>query len=309
MRILIERDDLARAAIEAAHAAKPGLQLERLDIRPAHRGFRRFVNDGAIDVSELAIVTLLQAVAYDKPVVLLPIATLSRSQHRTLVTCQDRGPGELAGATVGVRSWSQTTGVWLRGILAHELQIDLRAIGWVVFDDGHVSEQPDPSWVRHAPRPLDLEAEFLATRLDYAIFGNELPADSRVHAAIPDADLAAARFARREGFVPVNHVLAATLTAARRHGEVVCAAYDALASVLAAPRHGATRPGEEFASEPNVAPVGFAALRAPFTRAAQYAFEQELLPRRVEFDEVVARSCEALGVPPSRLDPRLRSDR
>jgi 4,5-dihydroxyphthalate decarboxylase len=48
-------------------------------------------------------------------------------------------------------------------------------------------------------------------------------------------------------------------------------------------------------------PVGFEALRGPVSLAAAYALEQEVLPRPVDFDELVERSCVALGVTPARL--------
>src|SRR5579863_602980 len=197
MRILIERDDLAEAAARAACAHEPDAEVAVVDIRPAHRGFRAFLNESAIDVSELAIVTMLQAVAYDRPIVLLPVATLCRDQHRMLVTRQERTVAQLAGATVGVRSWSQTTGVWVRGFAAHEEQVELRDVNWIVYEPGHLPEHQDPAWVSRAAAGSELLADFTVGRLDYAIFGNELPAAPEIHAANPDAEAAARRFSVR----------------------------------------------------------------------------------------------------------------
>ena len=39
-----------------------------------------------------------------------------------------------------MRSYSQTTGVWLRGILANDYGVDLSPVQWVTFEDGHVAE-------------------------------------------------------------------------------------------------------------------------------------------------------------------------
>jgi 4,5-dihydroxyphthalate decarboxylase len=289
MRILIERDDLADAAAQAARASEPDTDVEIIAIRPAHRGFRAFLNESATDVSELAIVTLLQAIAYDRPIVLLPVVTLSRHQHRMLVTRQDRTVRELTGATVGVRSWSQTTGVWVRGFAAHEAHVDLHDVNWIVYEAGHLPEHQDPGWVSRAPVGSELLADFTTGLLDYAIFGNELPDDPAVHPANPGADVAARSFFTREGYVPVNHVLATTQAFAGAHAETLCGMFDAIAAALGSQGTG------------SVEPVGFEALRAPFTRVSEYAIEQEVLPRLVEFDEVVARSCDALRVSASRL--------
>ncbi|WP_037370760.1 hypothetical protein [Amycolatopsis orientalis] len=279
MKIVLGRDDLAAAALEAAGAA------ERLDIRPVHKASRGFVEDGTADVCELAIVTLLQAVAYDKPVALLPITALGRHQHQTLVTFGEPGVDAVRGKTVGVRSWSQTTGVWLRGFLTDDYGIDLSEVDWITYEDGHVPEYTDPAWTKRAPEGTKLPADFVDGKLDYGIMGNELPSDDRIRTAIPDALRVAAEWAERKGFAPINHVVAINPAA---DAKTVLAVYDALAAQV---RNG---PAE-------LNPVGFEALRGPVTEVARYALEQQVLPRAVAFDELVDRTCAALGVSASRL--------
>lgn len=283
MKMVLGRDDLAVAAEKAVRQA--GVPLERLDVRPVHKASRGFVNDAAVDVCELAVVTLLQAAAYGKPVVLLPVTTLGRHQHQTLVTLAGLAVDGVEGRTVGVRSWSQTTGVWVRGFLAEQYGVDLRAVDWVTYEDGHVDGYADPAWVTRAPAGSRLPADFLAGRLDYGIMGNELPADERIRTAIDDAPGVAADWAARKGFAPVNHVMGVTVAAAREHSAAICALYDAMRA----------------ANHRDLHPVGFEALRGPVSQAATYALEQEVLPRPVDYDDLVARSCEALGVPASRL--------
>ena len=77
------------------------------------------------DVSEMAIATVLQAIAYGVEIALLPVVMASRFQESALFVRADSplsGPGELKGKRVGVRAYSQTTGLWLRGILQGELR-------------------------------------------------------------------------------------------------------------------------------------------------------------------------------------------
>ncbi|UKD57015.1 hypothetical protein L3Q65_09920 [Amycolatopsis sp. FU40] len=279
MKIVLGRDDLAATALEAAGAS------ERLDIRPVHKASRGFVNDGAADVCELAVVTLLQAVAYDKPVALLPITALGRHQHQTLVTLGEPGVAAVRGKTVGVRSWSQTTGVWLRGFLTEDYGIDLSEVDWITYEDGHLPEYTDPAWTKRAPEGTKLPADFLDGKLDYGIMGNELPSDDRIRTAVPDALSVAANWAERKGFAPINHVVAINPAA---DAKAVLAVYDALAAQV---RNG---PAE-------LNPVGFEALRGPVTEVARYALEQQVLPRAVSFDELVDGTCAALGVSASRL--------
>ncbi|GAA4601857.1 ABC transporter substrate-binding protein [Actinoallomurus liliacearum] len=286
MKLVIGRDDLARAAVEATGA-------ERLNVKPVHKASKDFVNDQAVDLAELAIVTLLQAVAYGRPVVLLPVTTLGRFQHQTLVTIGGLTAGDVEGHSVGVRSWSQTTGVWMRGFLTEQYGVDLREVRWVTYEGAHVEGARDPDFVTRAPEGAKLQADFLERRLDFGIMGNELPADDRIRTAIADAHEVAAEWSRANGFAPVNHVLGVTEQAAREHSAAVCAAYDAMREVVES--------GPRDTGPVDLNPVGFAALRGPISRAAAYALDQGVLPRPVEFDELVAASCAALGVPAARL--------
>jgi 4,5-dihydroxyphthalate decarboxylase len=292
MKIVLGRDDLAESAVAAAERA--GVPSERVDVRPVHKASRGFVNDGAADVCELAVVTLLQAVAHDKPVALLPITTLGRFQHQTLVTMGNLTVAGVSGRSVGVRSWSQTTGVWVRGFLTEQYGVDLADVRWHTYEDGHVDGATDPVWVTRAPEGAKLPADFLDGRLDYGIMGNELPKDDRIRTAIPDALDVAAAWSADKGFAPINHVVGVSLAAAREQAKAVLSVYDAVRETAVA-TSAAPAPVE-------LTPVGFAALRGPVTQAATYAYEQGVLPRPVGFDELVEQTCTALGVDPSRLD-------
>ena len=46
-----------------------------------------------------------------------------------------------------MRSYSQTTAVWVRGILANDYGVDMDRVRWVTFEDGHVAEYREPAGV------------------------------------------------------------------------------------------------------------------------------------------------------------------
>src|SRR5215470_2093313 len=99
-----------------------------VDVKVANNFFKSVVRDAKYDLSELAIVTYLQAKSYDKPYVLLPAVLVSRGQHHTIAYNAERGPlrpSDLAGKRVGVRAYTVTTGSWVRGILANDYGVDL----------------------------------------------------------------------------------------------------------------------------------------------------------------------------------------
>ncbi|NEB75694.1 hypothetical protein G3I40_10710 [Streptomyces sp. SID14478] len=290
MKLVLGRDDLAAAALSAVRES--GTEPERLAVSPVHKASRGFVNTSDADLCEVAIATVLQAVAHDKPVLLLPVTTLGRHQHQTLVTLGAWSAADVEGHRVGVRSWSQTTGVWMRGFLAEQYGVDLRKVDWTTYEGSHVDGAEDPSWVDRAPAGATLQADFLEGRLDFGIMGNGLPDDDRIRTAVDDARESAERWSREQGFVPVNHVVGVSERVAAEHAAAVLAAYDAMKSVLTADAEPGPVP---------LHPVGFAALRGAFTKAAAYAHAQGVIERAVDYDEIVERSCAALGVTPDRL--------
>ncbi|MFD7707824.1 hypothetical protein [Streptomyces sp. NPDC059786] len=290
MKLVIGRDDLAAAALSAAREA--GAEPERVGIKPVHKASRGFVNRSDADLCELAIVTVLQAAAHGKPVLLLPVTTLGRHQHQTLVTLGGLSVADVEGHRVGVRAWSQTTGVWVRGFLTEQYGVDLHKADWTTYEGHHVEGAEDPSWVTRAPEGRKLPADFLDGRVDFGIMGNELPSDDRIRTAVDHAHDVAEQWSKDHGFIPVNHVIGVSEAAAAEHSAAVLAAYDAMRAVLTAKEEG---------GPVALHPVGFEALRAAFTKAAAYALEQDVIPRAVDYDELVERTCAALGVPPARL--------
>ena len=110
-------------ALKSRRIASAALQLEFAEVTPINRAFAPMVRERRFDVCEMAIATFLQAKAYGKELVLLPIAMAARFQESALLCRVDsaiRGPADLAGRRVGVRAYSQTTGMWLRGLLADD---------------------------------------------------------------------------------------------------------------------------------------------------------------------------------------------
>jgi 4,5-dihydroxyphthalate decarboxylase len=179
------------------------------EVKVANNLFKNVVRDAKYDVAELAIVTYLQAKSYGKPYVLLPTVLVSRGQHHTIAYNADRGalrPSDLAGKRVGVRAYTVTTGTWVRGILANEYGVDLSAVEWITFEDPHVAEYQDPSFVKRAPAGKELVQMLLDGEIDAAVVGDKLP-DPRLRHLIPDPEAAAQNWAVKHHGVPINHMV------------------------------------------------------------------------------------------------------
>ena len=248
--------------------------LEFAEILPVNRAFAPMVRELRFDVSEMAIATYLQAKAFGVGITLLPITVVARFQQSALLCRADsplRGPGDLKGRRVGVRSYSQTTGLWLRGILAGEFGVRAEDIRWITFEGAHVAEVQDPAWVRRAPEGASLLAMLRDGSLDAVIMGNDLPDSSEFRPVFPDAAAASAVFFQRHGFVPVNHLLTVRRDLADTRPDVVVGLMRLFRMA--------------FDGVPNL-PMGRATLAPAVALAIRYAAAQGLLSREVAPDEV-----------------------
>src|SRR5262245_42671760 len=93
------------AAIKNKEIRSEHVALDFAAITPVYKAFAEMVRRTAYDVSEMAIVTYLQAKSHGKPLVLLPCVMLGRFQHGTLLYNSARGRlalSDLPGRRVGV---------------------------------------------------------------------------------------------------------------------------------------------------------------------------------------------------------------
>jgi 4,5-dihydroxyphthalate decarboxylase len=252
------------------------------------RSFRRMVRTFDFDLCEIALTTLAQAHAFGKPIAGLPVVLMRGFHHGALMCRRDsaiRGPADLLGKRIGVRAFSQTTGVWLRGILLKEYGVDHRAMTWVTAEDAHVLDYADPPNSERIAPGKDLSAMLMAGEIDAGIALSGLDA-ALVRTVIPDADAAAAAWYRRTGVYPVNHVVCAR--------NELLAANDWLAAELmdlfAAAKRAAREPSAERRWAPivgdDVLPYGLAANRRGIELCTEFAAEQGLTPKAYRADEL-----------------------
>jgi 4,5-dihydroxyphthalate decarboxylase len=275
--------------LKRGEVASPSLRLDFVDVKPTHLAFKPMVRELSFDVCEMAIVTFLMAKAHGKPLALLPAVMLGRFQHHCMLYNSARGPltpQTLAGRRVGVRAYSQTTGVWLRGILANDYGVDLDRVHWVTFEDAHVAEYRDPPQIERAAAGQDLTAMLLAGEIDAAIYGAELPADARLKSVIPEPEAAAQSWYRKHGVTPVNHLVTIKTELVRSNPQAVGAVY----RLLAAAKQAAPAPA---GIDP--APYGIAANRPALELIVDYCVQQRMIPRRFSVDELFAEVEGLIG--------------
>jgi 4,5-dihydroxyphthalate decarboxylase len=266
--------------LKRGEITSPWLKLDFVEVKPMHKAFKPMVREHAYDASEMALITFLQAKIYHKGLTLLPAAMLARFQHGTLLFNKERGtltPSDLPGRRIGVRSYSQTTGAWVRGILQNDYGVDLSRVQWVTFEDGHVAEAQDPPGVMRAQPDQDMTQMLLAGELDAAIYGAAMPNDPRLQSVIADPDVAAQAWYGKHGLVPVNHMVVVTDELARTNPQAVAELYRLLeAGKQAAGGHGPV----------DSAPFGNEANLPCLQLLISYAVQQKLVPHLLDVKEL-----------------------
>ena len=259
--------------------------LEFIDFTPTNAAFKPMVREQKFDVCEMAVVTYLMARAYNKPLVLLPATMVGRYQHAYALYNAERGtlgPGDLNGKRVGIRSFTTTTGAWIRGILANDHGVDLESIRWVTFEDPHVAEYVDTT--ERAPKDKKILQMLLDGELD-AVLG-ETSDDQRLKPLFPDARAEAERWSKQHGTIPVNHLVVVTTTLAQNQPDAVREVYRMLTASKAAAKPSG---GVDFV------PFGIEAVRKSLELIISYAAQQALIPRQYSVDELFDATTRAMS--------------
>jgi 4,5-dihydroxyphthalate decarboxylase len=275
-------------AIKDGHVHSDIVTLDCCGPKEAHNGFKAMLQENAYDCGELAIVTYLQAKAYKKPYVLLPLPISGRFQHHCAGF--NKGlfqltPKDIEGKKVGVRTYAQTTGLWIRGILQHEYGVDLDKVTWMTTGDGHLVEYTDPPNCVRLPKGSDIGQMMLDGELAATLQGVDLPKDPRVQYLVPDAKNAAKEWFAREGVVPINHMFVVHDRFSKERPDVVREIFRMLVESRNLTEGGVPDP---------YPPVGMEANRKGIQLAIDWAYEQKIIPEKMSVESLFDETTAAL---------------
>lgn len=281
----------ATRALKTGAVASDSVALTFSGLRAVWNEFEAMVRTLKYDVSEMSLVSFLQAKAWGAPLVLLPVTVTGWTQHGHIAYNAEKGvprPKDLEGRRVGIRSITQTSGTWARSILAHEHGVDLDAITWVCVERPHVAEYKEPANVVYDDTGRVLADVLLAGEIDASILGPDIDKDPRLQKLIPDHAEAIARWEARHGTTQIVHMLIVTEELSRNHPEVVREIFRLyMASRAAAPETERAT----FARHK----TGLSNLRPALELMIGAALEQGLLPRRLSVEELFDETTIGLG--------------
>jgi 4,5-dihydroxyphthalate decarboxylase len=297
-----------------------GTEIEIVHVDPMVAAYRKMVRNLEYDICEVAVTTYLVAKSFNKGFTALPIPLNHMLHFGDVQVGTDTGinvPADLVGKRVGVRAYTVTTGVWVRGILQSEYGVDPSSIAWYTDDEEHVTEyQAPPNVVASSGASLvDL---FQQAKIDAAFAGpaglgrvgapregwnqgNE--ARDAMHTTrdfkplFPDAARLDAEWVTRTGIYPIHgvvcvkdEILAAQPELPRRLLEAFTRAKEIYLAQLAAsgPQTADDKKwvGLQKIVGPDPLPFGLDANHRTIEALIDYALAQKLIPRRYDPAEV-----------------------
>ena len=186
-----------------------------------------------------------------------------------------------------MRSYTQTTGIWVRGILAEDYGVDWSKVKIITMEDPHVAEYKDPPFMQRAPESKQLPQMLIDGEVDAALIGDKFP-DPRFKTLVPDAEAANKKWAETHGGVPVNHMVVIRESIAKARPDVVEEVFRVFREARQA-RHAAPK----GALDPYR--FGVEANRTALERIIDYSVKQQMIPRKFSVDELFDDITRKLG--------------
>ena len=246
---------------------------------------------------------------------LVPVFPLRTFRHKSMFVHLDRNiatPGDLRGRKVCTTGYSQSSLVWIRGILQHEYGVRPEEMNWVISNktsEGGISKNevriPDAVPTTLGPAGKDESELLVGGEADAVLSAKEprayIDGDPKIVRLFADYRRAERAYFKKTGIFPIMHSLAIRKDVVDAHPELPLAVYNAYSkardlnyaymrdigwAMNALPWYGQeleeTRQlmGEDFW------PYGVAANRKTLETFLGYSHEQGLSKRRLTIEEL-----------------------
>jgi 4,5-dihydroxyphthalate decarboxylase len=268
----------------------------------------RMIRNREFDIAELSMSNYMIACFSGLSLTAIPVFLHRRFRHGFVFLNAGKGirkPTDLIGRKVGLRNFSATANLWIRGILEHEYEVPHRKIQWVKQDEEEVefTQPADLSLVRVGPGK-DVEQMLLDGELDALIHPEIiqpiLKKDKRVTRLFNNYKELEIEYYQRTGIFPIMHTTAIKqeivdknpwipvnlLQAFERSKQV---AYQRMENPRIVPlawfRHALEEQDDLLGRDPWLYGLGDKN-RKNLETLMQYSFEQGLIGRKLPIDEL-----------------------
>jgi 4,5-dihydroxyphthalate decarboxylase len=192
--------------------APRGIELNVLEL-PIEEIFYRFTRFREFEASEMSSAKTVSLLAGEKPdIIALPVFVSRVFRHSAIYLGKGSGirrPKDLEGRRVGIPEWSQTAGIYARGLLAHEYGVDLASIDWRqagVRQAGRIEKvelRKDLPFKITAMPERTLEEMLAKGEIDAVISAREVPGER----LFPDYRAAELEYFRKTRIFPIMHMI------------------------------------------------------------------------------------------------------
>lgn len=277
-----------------------GVQLDFERISPVRHAFAPMVERRAFDVSEMALATYVQARSVGRPITLLPVTLLARFQHPFLLQTARRrvaSPRGLEGRRVGLTSYAQTTGVWMRGILSRQFGVDLSSIEWITLEDTHVSGFERPDNVVLAPEGSSMARMLDAGEIDAAVVSYDLAGVPDIEPVFHDLESATRTWYEQTGVLQINHMVCVRSDLVTEAPQAVTALLDLFQRARDAAPDDAVAPhgdGLRWTRDLEMLPIRMTAITPTVSLIRELCIEQGLVHDDLDIDDLLDDRIRAL---------------
>ena len=192
--------------------APRGIELNVLEL-PIEEIFHRFTRFREFEASEMSSAKTVSLLAGEQPdIIALPVFVSRVFRHSAIYVGKGSGirrPKDLEGRRVGIPEWSQTAGIYARGLLAHEYGVDLASIDWRqagVRQAGRIEKvelRKDVPFRITAMPDRTLEEMLAKGEIDAVISAREVPGER----LFPDYRAAELEYFRKTRIFPIMHMI------------------------------------------------------------------------------------------------------
>ncbi len=228
-------------ALQTGEIKPDGIDLNFLVMDNPRQIFDRMSNNLEFDACEMSSSEFVSRYAAKKlPFVALPVFASRVFRHGFIVVNRKfiTSPKDLAGKRIGVPLYTQTAALFIRGLMQHDLGVDLSTIEWVQGAINEPGGYGNPS-VMPLLKPVKITqnqsgkslSDLLAAGDIHAIIGSNLPRalkrDPDVVRLFPDYRAREQDYFRRTKIFPIMHLIVIRNDVYERHPFVATSLYNA----------------------------------------------------------------------------------